>query len=248
MSHLTRVAAFAVVILITTAACSSGSTTESQTATAQTTPAAASSIAPSVAASEAPAPSVAIPSESAATAAFADITLKGKGKKVAKFDKPADTAAIATITHAGERNIIIDSVDASGDEIANLVNEIGKYKGTVLFDEHSGDNSVAMKIDADGAWTITIKPVTAARAWDPSTPLKGVGDDVVLVEPASSGLTTLDLTYKGKSNFIVDAFSADGSENLANEIGNFSGQVLLPEGTVLLQVVAHGGTWTATPG
>ena len=180
--------------------------------------------------------------------AFKDITLKGKGKKVAKFKKPADTAAIALITHKGKSNIIIDSIDASGDEIKGLVNEIGNYKGTVLFDEHDGDNSVALKIDADGSWTITIKPVTSARAWNPATTLSGAGDDVVLVKPQSSGLVTLDLAYKGKSNFIVDAYSQDGSEGIANEIGNFSGQVLLPDGTFLLEVQANGGTWSATPG
>jgi hypothetical protein len=188
----------------------------------------------------------AVPSPAPA-ATFLEFTLKGKGKKIARFVKPP-TAAIAVITHAGKHNIIVDTIDTGGEEIDNLVNEIGKYKGTVLFDEEDGDMSVAFKIDADGAWTIVVKPVTAARVWDPSTTLKGAGDDVVHVQPASSGLVTLDLVFKGKHNFIVHAYSPDGVENLANEIGNFSGQVLLPDGTVLLEVLAHEGTWTATPG
>ncbi len=59
---------------------------------------------------------------------------------------------------------------------------------------------------------------------------------------------TLDLTFNGTDNFIVHAYTADGIDGLANEIGNFSGQVLLPDGTLLLEVSADGGTWSAKPG
>ena len=107
---------------------------------------------------------------------------------------------------------------------------------------------MAFEIDADGPWTITVKPVSAAQAWNPATTLKGTGDSVYRIAPASSGLVTLDITAKGEDNFIVDSYSADGTENLANEIGNFSGQVLLPDGSFLLTVSANGSTWTMTPG
>ncbi len=180
--------------------------------------------------------------------AFDVIHLKGKGKKVAKFSIPEDSPAIAVITHKGTSNFIVHSVDSSGDIVTGLVNEIGNYSGTVLFDSGYGEHSVAFEIDADGTWTINVKPVTAATAWNPAKPLKGQGDDVYVVSPPSSGLVTLDLTYKGKSNFIVHAFSPDGPEGLANEIGNFKGQVLLPDGTFLIEVTANGGVWTMVPG
>ncbi len=128
------------------------------------------------------------------------------------------------------------------------MNEIGDYKGTVLFDAETGEHSVAFEIDADGPWAATIKPVTEAPPWDPATPLKGTGDNVYLLDPPSSGLVTLDLIYKGDSNFIVHAYTADGLEGIANEIGNFTGQVLLTDGTLLLEVLAHGGTWSMEPG
>ncbi len=180
--------------------------------------------------------------------AFDAIHLKGKGKKVAKFSIPEDSAAIAVMTHKGKSNFIVQSVDSSGDIVTGLVHEIGRYSGTALFDSGPGDHSVAFVIDADGTWTITVKPVTAAAAWNPTKPLKGQGDDVYLVSPPSSGLVSLDLTYKGKSNFIVHAFTPDGPEVLANEIGNFKGQVLLPDGTFLIEVTANGGVWTMVAG
>jgi hypothetical protein len=179
---------------------------------------------------------------------FKDITLKGKGTKVVKFDIPEEAAAIAVISHKGRSNFIVHSIDASGQLVDGLVNEIGNYRGTVPFDTDAGEHSVAFEIDADGAWTITVKPLSRAPVWDPATELKGTGDSVYLVSPPSSGLVILNMTFKGDGNFIVHAYTADGLEGLANEIDDFSGQVLLPDGTLLLEVVAHGGTWTMKPG
>jgi hypothetical protein len=179
---------------------------------------------------------------------FKDIVLKGKGKKVAKFTIPEDAIAIAVIAHKGKSNFIVHSIDSSGATLDSLVNEIGNYTGTVLFDTDVGEHSVAFGIDADGSWTITIKPVSRAPAWNASTPLKSRGDAVYRVSPPSSGLVTVDLGFKGDGNFIVHSYSDGGSEGLANEIDNFSGQVLLPHGTFLLEIVANGGTWSMTPG
>jgi hypothetical protein len=179
---------------------------------------------------------------------FKDITLKGKGKRVAKFTIPEDAVAIAQATYGGSSNFALTSIAADGSHNALLVNTIGKYKGTVLFDVGEGEHSVAFDIEAAGSWTIVIQPVTSARLWNGTTPLQGTGDDVVKVAPPSSGLVTLDLIYKGSSNFAVKAYSPDGTDLLANEISNFSGQVLVPDGTFLLEISADGGTWSAKPG
>ena len=179
---------------------------------------------------------------------FKDIIIKGKGKRVAKFTIPEDATAIAVIAHKGTSNFIVHSIDASGATLDGLVNEIGNYAGTVLSDTDAGEHSVAFGIDADGSWTITIKPVTRAPTWNASTVLKGRGDAVYRLSPPSSGLVTLDLVFKGDGNFIVHSYGNDGSEGLANEIDNFSGQVLLPDGTYLLEIVANGGAWSMTPG
>jgi hypothetical protein len=139
-------------------------------------------------------------------------------------------------------------LDASGERLDNIVNVIGNYRGTVLFDLGKDDHSAAFEIDADGEWMITIKPYTAAPIWDPATTLKGVGDNVYRLVPVSEGLTTLDMTYKGNDNFIVDVISGYGLDLLANEIGDFSGQVRLPSGTVLVSIDADEGVWTLKPG
>lgn len=43
------------------------------------------------------------------------------------------------------------------------------------------------------------------------------------------GLTMVKITYKGSSNFVVHAYG-DYQELLVNEIGRYSGEVLLPDG------------------
>jgi len=179
---------------------------------------------------------------------FAEIALTGKGKKVVKFDIPEGVPGLAVMTHNGESNFIVEALDASGDSLGSVVNEIGDYSGTVLFDKELDQHTVAFAVDADGPWTITVKPVTSAPAWDPSTTLKGTGDSVYQLSPASSGLVVLDMTFTGEDNFIVHAYGPDSGEGIANEIGNFSGQVPLPDGTVLLEIIANGGAWTITPG
>jgi hypothetical protein len=207
-----------------------------------------------------PSPTTAAPSRGSSPAAasveapasaapkFDPIALKGKGKKVVKFSIPEDVAAIAVLKHKGKSNFIVDALDANGKSLGALVNEIGNYSGTVLFDTDADQHTAAFAVDADGTWTITVKPVASAPAWDPSKTLKGTGDSVYQVSPASSGLVVVDLTFKGDGNFIVDAYTPEGREGIANEIGNFTGQVPLPDGTYLLDVIANGGAWTVKPG
>jgi hypothetical protein len=189
-----------------------------------------------------PEPTVAPP----VSASFEDIELTGRGDKVAKFTIPDEAVGIARLTHQGSSNFIVETIDASGDTNELLVNEIGRYVGNHLFDTTS--HSVAVKITADGQWRALIRPITAARAWDPARKVEGEGADVVQLTPASEGLVTLSLRHRGESNFVVMAYTTDGDrELLVNEIGNYSGEVLLSEGTFLLTVEAD-GAWTGTPG
>lgn len=190
------------------------------------------------------------PTDEAPTAegavAFTPIQLSGKGAKVPKFSIPEGTPAIATFTYRGSDNFIVSSLAADGSENDGLVNVIGNYNGTVLFDENDGVHSVAFKIETTGSWTALIEPVTKAPVWDGSAAYKGTGDKVVHLSPPSSGLTTATFAYRGESNFIVTGYSSSGADGLVNEIGNYSGDIALPDGTFLITVESEGG-WSITP-
>jgi hypothetical protein len=181
-------------------------------------------------------------------AAFEDITLEGKGKKVAQFAIPYGEPAIAVITHTGKTNFIVRALDATGGVLYHLVDVTGDYKGTVLFDWGEEGQSVAFAIDADGTWTITIKPVSEALVWDPTMPLKGTGDNVYQIVPASSGLVLLNLAYTGNDHFNVHAYSPDGREGLADEIGDSTRHVWMSERSGIIDVDADTGSWSIVPG
>jgi hypothetical protein len=178
---------------------------------------------------------------------FEPIRLSGKGSKVAKFSTPEGAAAIALISSSGRSTFAVWSISADGDENKLLVNEIGKYEGTVLFDELEGIHSVAFKVEASGSWKITVLPVNKAKKWDGVSTLKAKGDNVFQLSPASEGLTTVTLKFKGNGNFAVVSYSSSGIDLLANEIDDYSGETLLPDGTFLLEITAD-GSWSANPG
>ncbi len=149
------------------------------------------------------------------------------------------------MTHTGASNFAVWSVGASGEQQDLLVNTIGNYVGTVLFDEASGAHSVAFDVEASGPWTILIKPVADAFRWDGSQELTGSGDDVAILSPPSSGLKSVTVSHQGDGNF---AIWADGptTDLLVNEIGQYSGEVLLADGTFLFEITAT-GPWTVSP-
>lgn len=178
--------------------------------------------------------------------AFKPIALSGRGKRVARFKIPSDSPAIATFKYNGRGNFVVWTVDASGHTTDLLVNTIGRYDGTRIFDTDDGSHSIAFKIEASGPWSAKVKPVTSARRWNGTSTIKGRGDEVLLLADGISGFATATIKHAGKENFVVLSYSPDGSELLVNEIGRFSGQVLIPDGTLLFEVQAD-GTWSINP-
>jgi hypothetical protein len=180
---------------------------------------------------------------------FRAITKSGRGSKVVKFSIPEAVGAIAVMTNKGSSNFVVESLAADGSSNALLVNEIGGFRGTVLFDISAGEHSVALKIESDGAWTLAIKPLGSARSWDGTGSLTGKGKDVVQISPGSSGLTTVRLVHRGQSNFAINAYAADGSSDLiVNEIGHYDGETTLADGTDLLEIDADGAWSVAVTG
>lgn len=162
-----------------------------------------------------------------------------------RFSIPENSAAIATIAHRGSSNFAVKSIAADGSSNGLLVNEIGNYAGTVLFDTSISEHSVAFDVEADGSWTILIQHPSKARRWDGRSALTARGDSVLFISPAVSGFLSVTASHRGSSNFAVRAYG-DQRSLLVNEIGRFSGRVLVPSGTLLLEVTAD-GDWSVTP-
>lgn len=166
----------------------------------------------------------------------------GRGDKVVKF-AVQDAPVFAKITEKGSSNFtVISYADTTYGDL--LVNEIGSFSGTV----YVAPVINRLKVTSNGSWTIEIRPIESARSWDGTAALTGKGDGVVLLTGGAGGITTIK--NKSSSNFAVIAYSPEGDylDLLVNEIGSYSGEVILPDADpMVLSIQAVGGTWSMSP-
>ena len=127
--------------------------------------------------------------------------------------------------------------DATGEQL--LVNTIGPYAGIVLLDKEDGQNTSRLKVQSDGSWHITLSPIAAAPRFE--TTAKGNGDAVLVYTGSAAAIT---MTHSGRENCTIWAHGEDtGQDLLVNKIGRYSGQNVIGNGPVVLQVAAD-GRWT----
>ncbi|TFD23452.1 TM2 domain-containing protein [Cryobacterium sp. TMS1-13-1] len=149
------------------------------------------------------------------------------------------TAGIVTATHDGSSNFSISVLDAANASTGQLlVNTIGAYNGTTEYGFSSFGEDATLQITADGNWSLTIAPISAA----PGLAASGAGDGVFLYDGSTGKLTA---THDGSSNFAIieetDELFSMGL--LVNEIGPYSGTVPLGSGPSAI-VVSADGNWT----
>lgn len=181
---------------------------------------------------------------------FAPFTISGSGSDVIPLSVPGDGPALVDLSHNGSSNFIVRSLDSGLVFIDLLVNEIGSYSGRRGLNVGHFSFSVPdlirnLEIDADGAWSVTVRPVSQARAV--TAALDGNGDDFVrFLGPTP---TTMQSTHDGSSNFIVVALEPSGAfaEGVINEIGPYVGTDLIPRGTKYLDIQADGSWSTRVP-
>jgi hypothetical protein len=173
---------------------------------------------------------------------FAPVTQTGVGDNIITLPEGA-TAGIVTATHNGSANFAISVMDAANQSTGELlVNTIGAYSGTTNYGFNAFGDGVALEVSADGEWTITISPISAA----PELAAAGLGDAVFLYNGA---VGTLTATHDGSRNFAIleetgEAFSMG---LLVNEIGAYAGTVPLSAGPSVISVSAD-GNWTLVTG
>jgi hypothetical protein len=174
---------------------------------------------------------------------FAPFALSGNGDSVPGLTIPGDIRAILEFSYSGGSNFVVVSYGPGDDYLDLLVNEIGAYSGRrpVNFDPTTGRVRY-LEIQASGPWTINVLPPSQAH-----TEWGGLGDDVVAVT-ASPSSRPITLTLTGSSNFIVWSYSNSSRLDLeVNEIGPYTGTVLLDAGARYLEIVAD-GSWGFTIG
>ena len=122
------------------------------------------------------------------------------------------------------------------------MNEIGKYQGKVMFDENS--HSVALSITASGGWTLTISPIQKISHWNGTETRKGTSDDVFMLTGEAADAFGAKFRHRGEGNFAVWGYGEGGTDLLINDIGTYSGEVVLG-GAQILELTAD-GPWSAS--
>lgn len=168
---------------------------------------------------------------------FDPIRLSGRGDDVVSLDKP-DVPAIITFTHSGSSNFVVTTYDDNGNHIDLLVNEIGSYNGTRPLDFGASELAERLEIQADGSWSVLVEPIIEAKSVRvPTTNTSGQGDMVLFLSGSSPD--TAEISHTGESNFVVQAYG-NSRRLLVNEIGSYSGTVIVPQDTIVLEIVADG--------
>lgn len=169
--------------------------------------------------------------------AQAAATYRGDGDDV--VDVPNTTKpGIAQIVYDGDGYFSVWGLDAKGKETQLLANRAGAYDGTEAFNIDRGDKLAALKVSADGPWTIRLLPLSKARSWSITT--RGTDNDVLRLSKASAGFRKLAIRYTGDGYFSVWALNSSGRrvDLLANKAGAYKGTVPLPAGTRYAVVTA----------
>ncbi len=189
---------------------------------------------------EAPAPAVNPFDERYGT--FEAVTTSGEGDSV--IEVPAGVkAGLVTATHKGSANFAIWSLDDSNEPTDLLVNTIGSYSGTTDFGLTGlGDSPSFIQITADGEWTVTLSPISAASSLGNAA--EGAGD-TVLTYAGPAGAAAI--THKGSANFVVHQIGNGLPGLLVNEIGAYDGKVPFKKGPAVI-VIRADGSWSVSLG
>jgi len=192
-------------------------------------------------ATKTPAPPTKTPRPTATrTPAPEPIVLSGSGNSVVDVSKWNGIALLKS-TYSGSSNFIVESYNANNEQIDLLINTIGSYSGTVLFDRYDDEDTTRLQIQASGPWEIAILPINEIRMESIPGVFQGNGDDVVFLDYGSLAPDLLKVdASQGSSNFIVYGFSDQGFDLVVNEIAPYTGVTIIQDSTKLLQILAEG--------
>jgi hypothetical protein len=178
-----------------------------------------------------------VPTPPAITAPAAGVTqFSGFGNFVIDLTGHDLSRTIMVVTHNGVAGFEISTLDQDLIQIALVESVVGSVAGTYPLGFEGDVAPSYIRIDADGDWTIDIKPVDEARLWQADS-ITGTGSDVLRYE---GGTSVLDYSNAGSSNFIVQYHRNPGFDLLVNEIGPISGTTTMQAGPGVVVVDAVG--------
>lgn len=180
--------------------------------------------------------------EPTATPAPQPVVYSGTGDNVIDIQKPGDVVLAYVRGNAGSRYFAVESYNDAGEQVDLLVNTTDPYEGIVLVDVGDDDNSTRLQVQAEGEWSIELRPLNTARRVSVPGTIEGTGDDVIIIdgEPDIAQISgNADGRYFGVIGY------SNRSNLLVNTTDPYDGRVILARDIILIEVTAV-GAWTIT--
>ena len=171
------------------------------------------------------------------------VVYEGSGDTTLPITKPieGDMCFMFVQGNAASEFFGMVAYDSDDNLLRKLIITEKPYLGTRLLDGSPDKNTAVIDIRAVGPWQITLIPVTqpyiAQYIIDVPGPLSGNGDVVVLTRGESSSITA---DYSGDKHFVIHAQARATASVVFNKQGAFTGEELLPENTIMLEIMSEG--------
>lgn len=169
----------------------------------------------------------------------------GSGSDVVAIEKPggSDAVVIAHITgNAGSRYFGVTGFDDAGQQTDLLVNTTDPYDGVTLLDARKGQTTTRLQVEAEGDWTIEIRPLAMARHAAVPGATTGVGDDILILDGTPD---TAHIVGNPDGRYFGVIGHGKSWDLLVNATEPYDGRVIVSKDVVVIEVKAV-GDWQLT--
>lgn len=175
----------------------------------------------------------------AATATPAVYT--GSGDAIVDVEKGPEPAVAYITGNASSRFFGVKSIDENNDVIDLLVNSTEPYEGIVPLDFGNSEHTHRFEVQANGPWTIEVRPLVSVERLEIPGTISGTGDYVFAIVGGTPDKA--NITGNEASRFFGVKSYGNFVDLLVNSTDPYDGTVLLDADTVVIEVQAV-GDWT----
>ncbi|MEV7617294.1 TerD family protein [Streptomyces sp. NPDC089799] len=172
---------------------------------------------------------------------------QGNGDSVLTLDRSAPRGPLLVEASSAGGFFVVQTLDRRNEEDELLFNAVVPLRNGRALVVH-GNDAVRLRIETDGAWTLRVLPVTAARPLTPDAPVSASGPDVLLHD---GPIGDLRIRHRGRNAvFCVTTARPDRPDESDRDLLTSTAEPgdtthPLPAGPLLVLVEAE-APWTAT--
>lgn len=173
------------------------------------------------------------------------VIVTGNGGDVVDAENPYDVAIVHITGNSAGRHFSVKNYGEDNEEYDLLVNTTDPYDGYRLLDSMEDEHTVRFQIEGQGEWTIEIFPLYEGNEIGVPGTYQGNGDDVLIIRGQEPDTAKIVGNADGRY-FGVFAYTKNERDLLINTTDPYDGKVLLPPGTLLIEVKAKGDWYIET--